>query len=533
MKYKNSEIYDRCKTAKTLYYVSLVIAIVFFLSSFFRTVFVISLFWRFFDYNAVWYYFMYASALFTPIYCVRHKIDEKRERIKNDLPLPKWGYCLIFLYPWLFGAYMAGACLISHIFAYIAAAKLVKIRPLIIAEWEKDPPPFYADMPAKQREKEHEQNVNESSTSLKKCGTNTTVTAIDKPNPPQKQIDNENKEINTMEKLIANKWKQLGTNSQHIYLDCCEKFGWKKELADEFGRQGSLQFARNATNENYDVWALTHSNLNDSNAIRWGNKITEDLLTVTQYNTIKGEENNTKNEARKNLRIVFAKTRLSTGEGYAFLGIYKFVERIPLCNNPDYVAKYVYKQVSKVYPFNIDVVIPSWLKVGEKVTHNMLGQVTVTDLDKRNNAISIEDENSKKYNLNLKNCIEQKVFSPIKKEMADTPSSKLPSFVKVGAKVKHVKYGIVEILSLSEEFIFIQDSNNRVYYVRKEKAHELLKPIHKPFTPGTTIIHKELGRAWVTKVTETTITVIDKNGTPHTLNLDFCYERNLLSEDKE
>lgn len=30
MKYKNPEIYERCKTAKTFYYVSLVIAIVFF-----------------------------------------------------------------------------------------------------------------------------------------------------------------------------------------------------------------------------------------------------------------------------------------------------------------------------------------------------------------------------------------------------------------------------------------------------------------------------------------------------------------------
>lgn len=65
---------------------------------------------------------------------------------------------------------MVGACLIPHIFAYIAAAKLVKIRPLIIAEWEKDPPPFYVNKLAQKKEEEHEQNINESSTLLKKCG---------------------------------------------------------------------------------------------------------------------------------------------------------------------------------------------------------------------------------------------------------------------------------------------------------------------------------------------------------------------------
>lgn len=154
MKYKNPEIYERCKTAKTFYYVSLVIAIVFFLSSFFKNVFVISLSWHFSDHGAVWlHYFEYATALFSPIIIVKPKIDEKKERVQNDLPLPKWGYCLFFLSPWIFGAYMVGVCLISHIFAYIAAAKLVKIRPLIIAEWEKDPPPFYADKLAQKRKR--------------------------------------------------------------------------------------------------------------------------------------------------------------------------------------------------------------------------------------------------------------------------------------------------------------------------------------------------------------------------------------------
>lgn len=219
-----------------------------------------------------------------------------------------------------------------------------------------------------------------------------------------------------MEKLIASRWKQLGTNSRTIYLDCCKKYGWKKELANKLGYQGSLQFVENATNEGYNVWFITHSNLNDSNAIRWENKITEDLSTVTQYNTIKGEENDTKNETRtsKNLRIVFAKTRLSTGEGYAFLGVYKFVERIPLYNNPDYVAKYVYKQVSKVYPFKNDVVIPSWLKVGEKVAHSMLGQVTITKLNELENTISVKNINGKEYqNLDLKNCLKSNLFSPL------------------------------------------------------------------------------------------------------------------------
>lgn len=360
--------------------------------------------------------------------------------------------------------------------------------------------------------------------------TKSKISLDDKP----EQKNQNKKEINTMEKLIANRWKQLGTNSRTIYLDCCEKYGWKKELANKLGYQGSPQFVENATNEGYNVWLLTHSNLNDSNAIRWGNKITEDLLTVTQYNTINGEENDTKNGTRtiKNLRIVFAKTRLSTGEGYAFLGVYKFVERIPLYNNPDYVAKYVFKQVSKVYPFKTDVAIPIpiWLKLGEKVEHRILGQVTITYLDERNNTISIKDENGKEHSdLNLENCLNKKVFSPIKNKI-NPPSGDLPPFVFVGNLVIHKKYGKVSVLSLSEEFIFVQDSNKRIYYVRKEQAHEILTPI-LTLTPGTTIIHKELGRVRVTKVTETTITVIDKNGTPRCLSLDYCTKHNLLSKD--
>lgn len=348
-------------------------------------------------------------------------------------------------------------------------------------------------------------------------------------NEPNNDVSENKKEIKTMEKLIANKWKQLGTNSRTIYLDCCKKYGWKEELASKLGHQGSLQFVINATDENYDVWFITHSNLNDSKTIRWKNEVSEDLSKIMEYNTTAGEEEKIKaHKIRKNSRIVFAKTRLSTGERYAFIGVYKFDTRIPLYNNPDYVAKYVYKQVSKVYPFNNDVVIPSWLKVGEKVQHTMLGQVTVTDLDERNNNVSIEEENGEQHNLNLENCLEKNVFSPIKQDPPQTTD--VPPYVFIGNKVFHIKYEEVEILSLSDEFIFIQDSTKRVYYVKKEKAYNDLKPILN-LIEGTTIIHKGLGRVRITKVTRTNITVIDKNGEPHSLDLKTCFEKGLLSNE--
>ncbi len=184
------------------------------------------------------------------------------------------------------------------------------------------------------------------------------------------------------------------------------------------------------------------------------------------------------------------------------------------------------------------VTVPSWIKIGNKIEHKNFGIVTIADVGDEFITIKKDEEEIK---LNLGYVLNNGLITQIKNDiLPPSDYSPLPSkdvllpplFVTVGNRVLHKTCGEVKIISLSEEYVFVQDLNEKVFFLKKEKAHDLLAPL-PAFKAGTTIIHKELGKVWVTKVTESTITVIDKNGTPYCLNLDYCTEHNLLNENND
>lgn len=144
-----------------------------------------------------------------------------------------------------------------------------------------------------------------------------------------------------------------GTNSRKIYEEFAEKFGWDKRQSNQFGKQGTPLYARRATPEGFNVWAISHSNLinekdkggyfkneilNGGNLINeyWGSiyDLYDDFVDLTY-------------------RVAFAKKR----DGfYYFLGVYEVSEQ----PDPEYKVEYNgqtvwvkrYRRISENYPFD-------------------------------------------------------------------------------------------------------------------------------------------------------------------------------------
>lgn len=137
-------------------------------------------------------------------------------------------------------------------------------------------------------------------------------------------------------KLVQNKF--YGTAAKNIYLECCDIFGFDKNMAYKFGRQQWL-FAANVTPEGYDVWFLAHSNITATKGGSWVNEIRSDLELITENHDDYNKFVNSCRIYTKN-RVVFAKMG---NNGYKFLGVYS-------CEEPDRInQKRSYKLVSKEY----------------------------------------------------------------------------------------------------------------------------------------------------------------------------------------
>ena len=139
---------------------------------------------------------------------------------------------------------------------------------------------------------------------------------------------------------LLNFGKECGTNSKTVYLDCCVEFGWDETQKGNFGRQGALLYAKNATREGYSPWFVSHHDLQQTKAGIWKNKIRGEHgeYIYEEWDTI--DESLWGDEST---RVVF----LKLNGVYYFFGVYKFdgVER----NENNKYTK-IYKRISKQYP---------------------------------------------------------------------------------------------------------------------------------------------------------------------------------------
>ena len=130
--------------------------------------------------------------------------------------------------------------------------------------------------------------------------------------------------------------KCYGTNSRNIYLSCCGLFGWEKSKANNFGKQGTLLYAKSATPEGFSPWFLFHHNIGKTTSKKWRNTIEGDFIYEEWNKTGKEIFDDT------TARVVFVKL-----EGYyRFYGIYR-VENIELKTNKKYIK--TYRRISKEY----------------------------------------------------------------------------------------------------------------------------------------------------------------------------------------
>lgn len=135
--------------------------------------------------------------------------------------------------------------------------------------------------------------------------------------------------------------KQYGTNSKKIYLNCCNWFGWDKSQSFNFGGQGKLLYAKEGSPEKYSPWFIAHSNLTDTTAKKWRNKI-EGNFIFEEWKSPTSEMNND-----KTVRIVFAKKK----DGwYYFYGVYRVrgVEMKYIDNSYTYIK--TYERIAENYP---------------------------------------------------------------------------------------------------------------------------------------------------------------------------------------
>lgn len=141
---------------------------------------------------------------------------------------------------------------------------------------------------------------------------------------------------NPKEKLEYKKY--YGTNTREIYLKCCKWFGWDDNQKHNFGKQGALLYAKEATKESYSPWFIAHSNLSYGEAEHWKNKIIKNFI----FEEWKTNKYNPYND--QTIRVVFAKVGESN---YYFFGVYR-VYKIELQENSKYMKTYI--RISETYP---------------------------------------------------------------------------------------------------------------------------------------------------------------------------------------
>ena len=131
-----------------------------------------------------------------------------------------------------------------------------------------------------------------------------------------------------------------GRSAFTIYSECCEKFGFNRELEHYFSIRTSL-FSLNATTEGYCVWFICHSNLTRTKRRGIQNTISGDYITMKWEEFI--NVINIDNIWINQIRVVFHKDRLGN---YYFTGVFKCVE---LDFNQRF-AKFI--KISDEYPMN-------------------------------------------------------------------------------------------------------------------------------------------------------------------------------------
>lgn len=143
-----------------------------------------------------------------------------------------------------------------------------------------------------------------------------------------------------------------GTNTQKIYEEFAEKFGWDKFQANQFGKQGLPLYARSATPEGYNVWFIGHSNWTVSKGGNWTNEILRGGELINEYWDNIDRSFADFVDLNKH-RVIFAKKK----DGYYyFLGIYETAEKPDLNKKEIHNGKSVwvrrYRRISENYPLN-------------------------------------------------------------------------------------------------------------------------------------------------------------------------------------
>ena len=138
-----------------------------------------------------------------------------------------------------------------------------------------------------------------------------------------------------------------GTRAIDNYDRCCTLFGFKRALRGNFAQQKML-YAKYATREEYSVWMLAHSSLNESfnRNRRWYNIfVYPDIIREIWFNP----SDISMSQEDCSYRVCFAKNK----EGlYVFQGIYEpqKIEWEEVMGKRELVR--TFKRISKVYPIN-------------------------------------------------------------------------------------------------------------------------------------------------------------------------------------
>lgn len=151
------------------------------------------------------------------------------------------------------------------------------------------------------------------------------------------------KEVNSRKEIIEEPYYfglderdgSFGYQAYAIYLEMCDRFGWDRSVAGEFGFKKPL-YAGNATQEGYAVLFLAHSNFTGSTGGAWKNIIYDDKIEEFWPRSLFYKTTHSSDE----VRVVLAKKQ----DGYHFIGVFK-VDMDSL----EEVSSYKYKQIKKVY----------------------------------------------------------------------------------------------------------------------------------------------------------------------------------------
>ncbi len=131
-------------------------------------------------------------------------------------------------------------------------------------------------------------------------------------------------------------YAKYGTNSQKIYDECCNSFGWKQSERGNFGFRKKL-YAKDAAGDGLSVWFIAHSDWTETNKGDHINKLgffCHPIIEEYLNNELPSETDVTN-------RIIFAKKK---DGNYYFVGVFKVTKKN--------VRIREYKLLYRTYPFN-------------------------------------------------------------------------------------------------------------------------------------------------------------------------------------